>query len=85
MLDKSTLEALNKIKYLLISKEVILSHPNFNTLTADGFNYALGCVLEQAVKLIKFRSRLLNKTERAMPQIKKKYLYAFVLRNYLYG
>ena len=91
-LDNSALDAFQKLKNTLISKEVVLSHPNFGKdfeLTTDASNFAIGAVLSQDNKPITFLSRTLNKTEENYAANEKEMLAIIwslnSLRNFLYG
>lgn len=91
-LDKEAIESFEKIKNALISDDVILSHPNFESdfeLTTDASDYAIGAVLSQNKKPITFISRTLSRTEEAYATNEKEMLaiiWALTsLRNYLYG
>lgn len=91
-LDKEAREAFNKLKNTLISRDVMLSYPDFSKefkLTTDDSDYAIGAVLEQDHRPITFISRSLSKTEEAYATNEKEML-AIVwalksLRHYLYG
>jgi hypothetical protein len=91
-LTQDAIEAFEKIKNSLISKEVILSHPNFEEsfeLTTDASDYAIGAVLSQNDRPITFLSRTLNKTEESYATNEKEMLAIIwalnTLRNFLYG
>lgn len=91
-LTEEAVTAFEKIKSTLISKEVILSHPNFEKefeLTTDASEYAIGAVLSQDDKPITFLSRTLSKTEESYAANEKEMLAIIwslgSLRNYLYG
>lgn len=65
-LNQEALEAFNKLKNALVSKEVILQYPDYNKefqLNTDASNYAIGAVLSQNDKPIAFLSRSLSTTE----------------------
>lgn len=91
-LDEECVNAFNKIKNSLVSKEVILAHPNFKNefeLTTDASGYAIGAVLSQGNKPIAFLSRTLTKTEENYAANEKEMLAIIwslnALRSYLYG
>lgn len=90
-LDKTALDAMEKIK-LLLQEKVELYQPDFNKpfeLTTDASNFAIGGVLSQERHPITFISRTLSPTEQNYATNEKE-LLAIVwalqkLRNYLYG
>lgn len=91
-LNQAAIEAFHKIKNTLISKEVLLSYPDFEKdfeLTTDASNYAIGAVLSQNNRPITFLSRTLNKTEESYAANEKEMLAIIwalnSLRNFLYG
>lgn len=91
-LDDEAIGAFNKTKNALLSREVILSHPNFEhdfELTTDASDYAIGAVLSQGNKPITFISRTLTKTEEDYGTNEKEMLAIIwalsSLRNFLYG
>lgn len=91
-LDSDAIKSFNILKNSLLSKEVILSHPNFDKefeLTTDASNHAIGAVLSQDNKPISYLSRTLNKTEENYATNEKEMLAIIwslnSLRNFLYG
>lgn len=91
-LNKEAIEAFNQVKNSLISREVILTYPNYQKefhLTTDASKHAIGAVLEQDGKPITFISRTLTKTEEHYATNEKEMLAIIwalkSLRNYLYG
>lgn len=91
-LNEKAIDAFNKIKNSLMSRDVILSFPNFDKefeLTTDASQYAIGAVLSQDGKPITFLSRTLNQTEENYATNEKEMLAIIwalkSLRNYLYG
>lgn len=91
-LDVEAIEAFNKIKSTLVSRDIMLTYPNFGkdfTLTTDASNFAIGAVLSQDDKPIMFISRTLSKTEENYATNEKEMLAIIwalnSLRNYLYG
>lgn len=91
-LDSKALNAFNNLKNCLVSKEVVLTHPNFEKefhLTTDASDYAIGAVLSQDKKPIVFLSRTLTNTEENYATNEKEMLaiiWALTsLRSYLYG
>lgn len=91
-LDNEAIESFSKLKNSLMSKEVILSHPNFDKdfeLTTDASDYAIGAVLSQGNKPIQFLSRTLIKAEENYATNEKEMLAIIwalnSLRNFLYG
>lgn len=91
-LGDEALAALEKIKNVLISRDVMLTYPNLNKdfeLTTDASNYAIGAVLSQEDRPITFISRTLTKTEENYAANEKEMLAIIwalkSLRNYLYG
>lgn len=91
-LNTEALEAFRKLKNSLISKDTLLSYPNYNEcfeLTTDASNYAIGAVLSQKDKPISFISRTLNKAEEHYATNEKEMLAIIwalnSFRNYLYG
>lgn len=90
--NEDAVKAFSKLKNSLISKDVLLSYPNYEEhfeLTTDASNYALGAVLSQGGKPITFISRTLNKAEEHYAANEKEMLAIIwalnCLRNYLYG
>lgn len=90
-LDKTALDAFDKIK-ILLQEKIELFQPDFKKpfeLTTDASNFALGAVLSQEKHPITFISRSLSTTEQSYAANEKE-LLAVVwalqkLRNYLYG
>jgi len=91
-LDKKAINAFEKLKNTLISRDVTLAYPDFGKefqLTTDASSYAIGAVLEQNHRPITFISRTLTKTEENYATNEREML-AIVwalqsLRHYLYG
>lgn len=91
-LNEEAVEAFNKIKSTLISRDIVLAHPNFEKefeLTTDASDFAIGAVLSQGDRPITFISRTLNKTEENYATNEKEMLSIIwslnTLRSYLYG
>jgi Reverse transcriptase (RNA-dependent DNA polymerase)/RNase H-like domain found in reverse transcriptase/Integrase zinc binding domain len=91
-LTSEAIEAFKQLKNSLISREVILTHPNFEEnfeLTTDSSNFAIGAVLSQNGRPITFLSRTLNKTEESYATNEREMLAIIwalnTLRNFLYG
>lgn len=91
-LNDAAKKAFDELKNALISKEVILSYPDFNNefqLTTDASGFAIGAVLSQQEKPITFISRTLTKTEESYATNEREMLAIIwalgSLRNYLYG
>lgn len=91
-LDTNAIKSFEKIKQSLVSKEVVLSHPNFEKdfeLTTDASDYAIGAVLSQDNRPITFLSRTLNETEENYATNEKEMLAIIwalhSLDNFLYG
>ncbi|XP_075157913.1 uncharacterized protein LOC142231180 [Haematobia irritans] len=91
-LDSEALAAFQKIKSTLVSRDIILTYPDFTKdfdLTTDASNFAIGAVLSQEDKPIMFISRTLSKTEENYATNEKEMLAIIwalnSLRNYLYG
>lgn len=91
-LDKDAVSAFNKLKTILSSDDVLLSHPDYNKpfeLTTDASSSALGAVLSQNGRPITMISRTLSRTEENYATNERE-LLAIVwalqsLRHYLYG
>lgn len=91
-LDEEASLAFEKLKNILASDDVLLSHPDFNKsfeLTTDASANALGAVLSQNGRPITMISRTLSKTEENYATNERE-LLAIVwslqtLRHYLYG
>lgn len=91
-MNEEAVEAFNKIKSTLISRDIVLAHPNFEKefeLTTDASDFAIGAVLSQGDRPITFISRTLNKTEENYATNEKEMLSIIwslnTLRSYLYG
>jgi len=91
-LNDEAMQAFDKLKSTLISKDVILQYPNFNeefVLTTDASDHAIGAVLSQKDRPIAFISRTLSQTEENYETAKKEMLAISwavkSLRGYIYG
>lgn len=91
-LSTEAIEAFNKLKKSLISKDLLLAYPDFKKsfeLTTDASEYAIGAVLSQNERPVMFISRALSKSEEHFA-VNEKEMLAIIwalnsFRNYLYG
>lgn len=91
-LDREAVNAFEKLKAILASDDVLLSHPDYTQpfeLTTDASSSAVGAVLSQNGRPITMISRTLSKTEENYATNERE-LLAIVwalqsLRHYLYG
>ena len=91
-LNDDAIEAFEKLKNTLVSRDVILAYPDYDMelqLTTDASEFAIGAVLSENNKPIAFISRTLSKTKEHYATNEKEMLAIIwalnSLRNYLYG